>query len=116
MNTITEAWRAALRQADTRNRHQRTLVLRFPDIAKRLCEPPLGLKDPQQWTGYIPGYWDAEGPHGHVRPNTSPIRAQLAEILQTAAAHADQQRAVIALDAEPMQGVPTAVTPPWRNQ
>lgn len=110
------AWRAAVAQATTRNRHQRALVLRFPAIAKRLTEPPLRLAEPQQWTGYIPGYWESEDKAGRVRPNTSPIRAQLAEILQAAAEAADQQTPAAPLDTDPMQGAASGITPPWRTR
>lgn len=113
--TIASAWRLAVRQAAIRNQHQRALVLRFPAIAKRLCEPPLRLAFPHQWTGYIPGYWESEDRHGRVRTNNSPVRAQLAQILQDAAERADAeagQGAAPTRDAE----TPEQITPPWRTQ
>lgn len=33
---------------------RRALVLKHPDLAKRLCEPPLSYARPEQWNGYIP--------------------------------------------------------------
>jgi hypothetical protein len=32
----------------------RKRVLKHPDLAARLCEPPLGFSRPEQWMGYIP--------------------------------------------------------------
>lgn len=32
----------------------RAVVLRHPDLAARLCEPPLDYARPDQWTGYVP--------------------------------------------------------------
>ncbi|HEY8977861.1 MAG TPA: hypothetical protein VIN75_26840 [Burkholderiaceae bacterium] len=111
------AWRLAARQAAVRNRYQRAMVLRFPDLAKHLCDPPLGLKDPQQWSGYIPGYWEAAGERGHMRPNTSPIRAQLAAILQAAAERSDQQATGAELGtAELTQRPVAAISPPWSTR
>lgn len=33
---------------------RRDLVLRHPDIARRLTEPPIGYRRPEDWTGWIP--------------------------------------------------------------
>lgn len=120
---IAPAWRVAVQQAANRNRHQREIVLRYPAIAKRLTEPPLRLAEPRQWTGYIPGYWEAEDRHGRVRPNLSPIRAQLEAILFAACERADAetQAALPApADMPALEAAPEApadeLTPPWRTQ
>jgi hypothetical protein len=83
-----EAARAARKQCI----EQQKLVLRYPDIAKRLCEPPLGYAAPGQWTGYIPPAYDAEQVDGSVPLNTSRYRAVLMEILEAAAERADSER------------------------
>jgi len=70
----------------------RALVLRYPDIAKRLCEPPYSAGDPANWTGYIPGPLGAENSRGVVSMNNSPVRAQLLAILHDAAQAADNER------------------------
>lgn len=75
-------------------RYNRELVLRYPDIAKRLTEPPLKLAEPRQWTGYAPGPYLPEDVHGRTRPNPSPVRVQLLEILHAAAERADSQNGV----------------------
>lgn len=62
------------------NEQRRALVLRHPDIARRLTMPPLGYAQPQQWTGYVPPErWNGEH-------NDSPRRAALAEIVAAAEA------------------------------
>ncbi len=111
--TQSAAWRAAAAQAATRNRHQRALVLRYPDIAKRLTEPPARFADPAQWSGYIPGYWGPEDRTGRVQPNTSPVRGQLAEILQAAAERSDRESAGSG-DLESASPDTAPVLPPWR--
>jgi hypothetical protein len=90
---ITPAWRTAVHQGQARNRQQREIVLRYPDIAKRLCGPPMSLKEPRQWSGFIPDYWEAEDKLGRVRPNNSPVRAQLFEVFMAACERADADAA-----------------------
>ena len=34
--------------------HRRGLVLRYPDLAAKLAEPPIGFSSPEKWNGYIP--------------------------------------------------------------
>ncbi|MFK0140668.1 hypothetical protein [Streptomyces murinus] len=50
---MAEAQRAAA--------HRRGLVLRYPDLAKKLTEPPIGHSTPEAWTGYIPPATDCTG-------------------------------------------------------
>lgn len=52
--TIMERLRADVEAARDHNRARRERVLRFPDLAARLCEPPLNFKHPNQWNGYVP--------------------------------------------------------------
>lgn len=68
---------------------QRALLLRHPDIADWLREPPLKLSTPANWSGYLPGAWLPEDQYGNVRPNPSPIRAQILAALMAAAARED---------------------------
>ena len=49
------------------------IVLRYPDLAARLCQQPLGYSEPGQWNGYIP-------PRECGGYNTSPQRRALVEI------------------------------------
>lgn len=64
---------------------ERAMVLRHPDIAKRLCDPPQRYAQPEQWNGYIPpATW-------REQPNGSPVRRQLLEIV-TAAVQADKEK------------------------
>jgi len=67
----------------------RALVLRYPDLAKQLCEPPYRASRPENWSGYIPGPLASENNRGIVALNTSPVRAQLLTILEAAAERAD---------------------------
>lgn len=86
-----ETARAAKQRECARNR---ALVLRYPDIAAQLKQPPYSAGNPANWTGYIPGVLAAEDHRGRVAINTSPVRAQLLEIVTAAAERHDaQQRA-----------------------
>jgi hypothetical protein len=70
-------------QGDARAQSERARVLRHPDIAKRLTEPPLRYSRPEVWNGYLPpDMWQG-------RHNDSPQRAALLEIV-TAAVAADK--------------------------
>lgn len=73
------------------NRRNRELVLRYPDIAAKLCAPPLRHSRPDVWNGSLPGPYLPEGADGRVRPNRSPVRAQLLAILHEAAERADAE-------------------------
>lgn len=57
---------------------RRALVLAHHDLAERLTQPPASFTRPDCWTGYIP----PETCHG--RPNTSPVRAQLLQVVAEA--------------------------------
>lgn len=41
--------------------HRRGLVLRYPDLAAKLAEPPVGFSSPEKWNGYIPPATDCTG-------------------------------------------------------
>ncbi|MGW0577330.1 hypothetical protein ACWD25_15435 [Streptomyces sp. NPDC002920] len=41
--------------------HRRALVLRHPDLAERLTQPPLRHTTPEHWNGYIPPTTDCTG-------------------------------------------------------
>lgn len=99
---MTRDWRTLLAQAAAQeaenNRRNRDLVLRYPDIAVKLTAPPLRLSRPENWNGSLPGPYlpeeeDPDGRHGpgRVRPNRSPVRAQLLAILHEAAERADAE-------------------------
>jgi hypothetical protein len=57
---------------------RRELVLSQPEIAARLCEPPLGYQRPEQWNGFIPPEFWCE------QRNDSPQRAALLDICSAA--------------------------------
>jgi hypothetical protein len=80
----------AERQRAMHDAAQRRLgVLSHPDLAARLCEPPLSYSKPQQWNGYLP---PATGPYGARRKgdpdsvdgadNESIMRRTLLDILR----------------------------------
>lgn len=60
--------------ADMELAERRRLVLSHPDLAARLCEPPLGYTKPAQWSGFIPPE-EFNGEH-----NRSPRRDALIDI------------------------------------
>lgn len=92
--TLIKQARAA---AAAENKRRRALVLRHPDLAARLCQPPLRHTTPEHWTGYIPPAYDAVALGGTQPINTSPARAALvalvAEAEQRAAAERKDQAA-----------------------
>lgn len=90
--TETRLWRTAARDAAKQTAEQRKLILAYPDIAARLCNPPLGYARPDQWTGYIPPAYDRENAIGVTPLNDSPRRAALMELLEAAAEREDAQR------------------------
>ena len=88
---ITAEYQQARDHHAALNAKNRALVLRFPDIAKRLCEPPYSASNPANWTGYIPGPFGAENHRGVVQLNNSPVRAQLLALVTEAAERADNE-------------------------
>lgn len=57
----------------------RDSVLRYPDLAARLCDPPLDYERPQQWNGYVP-----PETYGNAL-NLCPRREALVQLIQEAA-------------------------------
>lgn len=94
MTRFADDYRAGRAAALAACAQNRALVLRYPDIAAQLKQPPYSAGNPANWTGYIPGVLAAEDHRGRVAINTSPVRAQLLEIVTAAAERHDaQQRA-----------------------
>jgi hypothetical protein len=85
MSRFADDYRAARAHKLTQCAENRALVLRYPDLAARLKEPPFSASDPAKWTGYIPGPLAAENARGIVALNTSPVRTQLLELVMAAA-------------------------------
>lgn len=67
------------RAAATRNTHRRGLVLRQPDLAAKLTEPPLKYARPEQWTGFIPPATTCTG-----ALNPTPVRPVLLALVAEA--------------------------------
>lgn len=78
--------------AHAENARRRALVLRHPDLAARLCEPPIRHTTPEHWTGYVPPAHDAPGVGGGLPLNTSPARAALGALVAEAEARAANAR------------------------
>jgi hypothetical protein len=74
------------------NARRRALVLRYPELAAKLTEPPIRHTTPEHWTGYIAPAYDAETYGGGQPINTSPIRAALVAILAEAERLAGAER------------------------
>ena len=74
------------------NARRRALVLKHPDLAAQLCEPPLRHTLPEHWTGYIPPTHDAPSVGGYQPINTSPARAALVALLAEAEARTTTER------------------------
>lgn len=74
------AWDRYTATPRLQNERRRALVLRHPEVARRLTRPPLDYARPEQWTGYIPPEsWNGEH-------NDSPRRAALLDIIAAAEA------------------------------
>ena len=84
--------RDAANAAHRQTTEQHKLVMRYPDIAARLCNPPLRFKTPSQWHGYVPPAYDREREDGTAPLNTSPFRAALMALLEEAAERADAEQ------------------------
>ena len=68
-------------QAHERNVAQRALVLAHPEVARRLTDYPLALREPKCWNGFVPPeLWREER-------NDTPQRAQLLAIIAEAQRH-----------------------------
>lgn len=77
--------RQATEAAHAENERRRRLVLRFPDLAVRLTQPPIGHATPEHWTGYIPPETTCTG-----AINDSPARPALLALVAEAEARAGQ--------------------------
>lgn len=82
---MAEAQRAAA--------HRRGLVLRYPDLAAKLTEPPIGHSAPEKWTGYIPPATDCTG-----AMNTARCRPALLALVAEAERRRDQPQETAALE------------------
>lgn len=82
--------REAAATARAQSREQYRMVTAYPDLRDRLCQPPIGYKRPEQWTGYIPPAQLAAGETGYVRLNDSPRRAALMKLVEEAAERWDR--------------------------
>jgi len=82
----------AARQAAKQTDDQYKLIMRYKDIAAKLCQPPLNYDRPEQWHGYIPPAYDPERIDGVTPVNDSPRRTALLALLEEAAERADAER------------------------
>lgn len=84
-------------QLRAENRARRSAVLRHPDLAKRLTEPPMRYATPEIWNGQLPpAIWQGQR-------NDSPNRAALADIV----AEAERREAATVQAAMPRPGLGT---------
>lgn len=86
MPEIIVMWRETFARAHLENQQRRERVLRHPDLAARLCRPPLGFSRPENWNGFVaPRFLPDDRPFGapgpeRLRLNDSPRRAAIVEI------------------------------------
>lgn len=75
MKRVLDEFESRRLSAITERKGNRIAVLAHPDLAAKLCEPPLNYDRPDQWTGYIPPeIWNNQR-------NDSGRRAALIELL-----------------------------------
>ena len=77
---IQAEYAAAAARSKTASQARRDRVLRWPDLAKQLCEPPLNYRRPQDWNGWVPPRTVAYVDHNYAPANDSPWRAALVTI------------------------------------
>lgn len=77
-------WKKAKAKAEQEAAENRAAVLRHPDLATKLTQPPIGYTKPEQWTGYVP----PETYDGV--PNRSDRRAALFDIVLDALTRAEK--------------------------
>lgn len=65
--------------------HRRGLVLRYPDLAAKLAEPPISHSAPEKWNGHIPPATDCTG-----AMNTARCRPALLALVAEAERRRDQ--------------------------
>jgi hypothetical protein len=82
---MAEAQRAAA--------HRRGLVLRYPDLAAKLTQPPINHSAPEMWTGFIPPATDCTG-----AMNTAPCRPALLALVAEAERRLHQPQETAALE------------------
>ncbi|WP_055406609.1 hypothetical protein [Frankia sp. ACN1ag] len=51
---VARLWRSKLTEAQAACAQRRARVLAHPDLAARLCAPPLGYRSPEGWNGFVP--------------------------------------------------------------
>jgi hypothetical protein len=90
---ITESrpWVIAARTARQQSIEQVKMVMRYRDLAEKLCQPPIGYAKPEQWNGYVPPAYDPEHIDGSIPLNDSPRRTALLALLEEAAERADAE-------------------------
>lgn len=97
---LTTYIKTQLADGARRRAERRALVLRHPDLAARLTQPPLPYTSPEHWGGHLGAdTWTG-------RPNTSPERAALLEIVAEA-----EQRATEAATRPPHGQTDRQTTP-----
>lgn len=84
-SAVGALWSEALARGRRENDQRRTRVLKHPDLAALLCQPPLPWTSPEHWNGFVPPRFLPSDASGNVRPNDSPERAVLVEICTEAA-------------------------------
>jgi len=77
---VTSRWREAFDKARQENAERRARVLKHPDLAALLCQPPLPWSRPEHWNGFIPPRFLPPDSKGITHPNYSPERDALVEI------------------------------------
>ena len=83
------------------NTRRRSLVLKHPDLAERLTQPPINHTTPDHWTGYVPPEYDAPSVGGGQPINTSPARRALAALVAEAEARDTASRTIPQQQATP---------------
>lgn len=77
---LMEFIKLGMKEGRTQAAERKALILRHPDLAAKLCEPPLGYQRPDQWSGAVPPEtWNGVA-------NDSPLRPVILQLLAEAEA------------------------------
>ena len=86
--------KAHMASARTEAAHRRGMVLRYPDLATKLTEPPLRFASPEHWNGFIPpATWNQA-------MNTAPCRPALLALVAEAERRLRQPKGTAATTEE----------------
>jgi len=78
IKSFKDMWQAKLGDSKPHSRNRRALVLACPDLAAKLLEEPINLRDVREWSGWVPPETDVDG-HSNTSRRAAALRALVEE-------------------------------------